>query len=298
MRGGGAAEQVERRPSRAVRREAAGHDRFREPGETLPQHRVRDVVERHQRRRVRHGRAAAAFQVDRAAGLVQCDHGAAEPPLEFVGFGGVGVLRRVSDLDLVRLVGEAVAVNDGALHLSSLALAGQRPERGPALDVLLLGEAAPVEELPPPHRLVLAPVKLQQVRQQASSSLLVVELGGVDRQPRGERLEQRRGLDRRFLLLVAFLVPKRGARHGLSGESLQFAPARFQPRGETQRREAVVAVVALGWCSARQSRRATGLFAIRRLRRPTVCRALARHSGSAAAARSGTSRWSPPRARR
>ena len=31
---------------------------------------------------------------------------------------------------------------------SRLAVAGQRPERGPALDVLLLGEAAPVEELP------------------------------------------------------------------------------------------------------------------------------------------------------
>ena len=37
-----------------------------------------------------------------------------------------------------------------------------------------------------------------------------------------------RGLDHRFLLLV----PERWLRHGLSGESLQLAPAIFQPRGE------------------------------------------------------------------
>ena len=51
-------------------------------------------------------------------------------------------------------------------------------------------------------------------------------------QPGGERLEQRRGLDRRFLLPVAFLVPERRPRHRLSGESLQIAPALFQPLGE------------------------------------------------------------------
>ena len=88
-------------------------------------------------------------------------------------------------------------------------------------------------------------MKLQQVRQQLPRPLFVVQLSVVDRQPGGERLEQRRGLDRRFLLPVAFLVPERRPRHRLSGESLQIAPALFQPLGESQRREAVVPVVAL-----------------------------------------------------
>ena len=135
-------------------------------------------------------------------------------------------------------------MDDGALHLSRLAGVGQRPERGPALDVLLLGEAAPVEELPP-HGLVLATMEPQQVRQEPPRPLFAVELGVVGRQPGGERLEQRPGLDRRFLLPIAFLVPERRPRHGLAGESLQFLPALLQPRGEAQRREAVVTVVAL-----------------------------------------------------
>ena len=83
------------------------------------------------------------------------------------------------------------------------------------------------------------------MRQQPPGPLFVVELGVVDRKSGGERLEQRRGLDHRFLLPVAFLVPERRPRHGLSGERLQLAPAIFQPRGEAQRREAVVPVVAL-----------------------------------------------------
>ena len=77
MRGGTRLEQVERRAARAVRREAAGHDRFREPGEALPQHLILDVVERHQRLRVRHGRVACALQLDRAGGLA---HRPAETP--------------------------------------------------------------------------------------------------------------------------------------------------------------------------------------------------------------------------
>ncbi len=57
-----------------------------ELGETLPQHLVLDVVERHQRHRVRHGRVASPLQVDRAGGFVQRDHGPAESP-RFPAFG-------------------------------------------------------------------------------------------------------------------------------------------------------------------------------------------------------------------
>ena len=81
------------------------------------------------------------------------------------------------------------------------------------------------------------------MRQEPPRPLVAVELGVVGRQPGGERLEQRRGLDHRFLLPVALLVPEHRPRHGLAGEGLQLAPALFQPRGEAQRREAVVAVV-------------------------------------------------------
>ena len=59
-----------------------------------PQHRVLDVVEPHQRRRVRHGRVACALQV-RIVPAVSSSATTvpAEPPLELVGFRGVGVLR-------------------------------------------------------------------------------------------------------------------------------------------------------------------------------------------------------------
>ena len=53
------------------------------------------------------------------------------------------------------------------------------------------------------------------------------------------------GIDHRFPLPVAFLVPERRPRHGLAGEGLQFLPTLFQLRGKAQRREAVVTVVAL-----------------------------------------------------
>ena len=133
-------------------------------------------------------------------------------------------------------------MDDGLLHLFHGAVVGERPDRRPVIDVLLLGEAATVEELPP-RRLVLAPVELQQVRQQLPRPLLAVELRPVGRQARRQGLEQGRDLDRRFLLPVAFLVPEGRPRHRLSGRGFQLAPALLQPLGEAQRREAVVAVV-------------------------------------------------------
>ena len=123
-------------------------------------------------------------------------------------------------------------MDDGLLHLRRGAVVGERPDRRSALDQFLLGEVAAVEELPP-RRLVLTPVELEQVCQQPPPTLPVVQLRLVGRQPRHERLEQRRGLYRRFLLPVAFLVTARRPRHRLPRRGFQLAPAPFQPFRES-----------------------------------------------------------------
>ena len=135
-------------------------------------------------------------------------------------------------------------MDDTTLYPPGFASVAQCPNRRPILDLFFFGQAAAVEELPP-HGFLLATVKLQQVRQQPPRPLPVVEAVALLRQLRGERLEQRRDLGRRFPLPVALFVPYGRPRHGLPGAGLEFAPAFFQPLGEPQRGEAVVAVVAL-----------------------------------------------------
>ena len=153
-------------------------------------------------------------------------------------------------------------MDDRLLDLPHLAHVAERAERRPAGHVLLRAEAAAVEELPP-HGLLLAPVELQQVRQPPPRTLLVVEAVVSLRQSSGERLEQRRDLRRRFPLLVAFFVPYRGPRHWLSCQRLQIVPASLQPLGQPQRRQAVVAVVAL-YLGAEGVRRAVRLARLQR----------------------------------
>ena len=167
-------QQIERRAPRTVRREVPGHDLPREPQQTLSEHPGADVVERHERPWMGYRRRAPALQVYRRRDVVERDDLAAESPALLVGFGGGRVLRRVPDLDLVGLVREAVPMDDGAFHLSRLADVGQRAQRRTVGDQFLLAEAAAVEELPP-HGLVLAPVELQEVRQQAARPLVVIQ---------------------------------------------------------------------------------------------------------------------------
>ena len=239
-----APQQVERRPPRAVRREAPGRDLLRQAEQAVAQHPGVDAVERHERPRMGDGRRAPALQVDRPRDIVERDDLAAESPALLVGLGGVRVLRRLADLDLVGLLREPVAVDDGALHLSHFADMGQPAERGPVGDELLPVEAATVKELPP-RGLVLPPVEVEEVRQQAAPALVVIQRGVVRRQPGGQRVEQRLDLGRPFPLLLALLLPERRPRHGLPGQVPELAPAGLQPLGEAQGRQAVVPVVTL-----------------------------------------------------
>ena len=239
-----APQQVERRPPRAVRREAPGGDLLRQPEQAVAQHPGVDAVERHERRWMGDRRRAAALQVDCPRDVVERDDLAAEAPALLVGLGGGRVLRRIADLDLVGLLREAVAVDDGALHLPRLAGRGQPAERRPVGDQLLLVEAAAVEELPP-RGLVLPPVEVQEVRQQAARPLAVIQRRLVRGQPGGQRVEQRLDLGGPFPLLLALVLPQRRPRHGFAGQVLELAAAGLQPLAEAQGRQAVVPVVAL-----------------------------------------------------
>ena len=197
---------------------------------------------------MRSRRIAQALQVDDARGLVEGGHAAAVTALALVGFRGGGVLRRVADLHLVGLLGEPVAVDDRALLLRHFTDVGQRPERRPALDVLLFREAATGEELPP-RGLLLAPVELQQVRQQPPRPSVVGRRRVVGRRAAGERLEQGRDPGRRLPLPFALVVPRGRPRRRFARPRLELTPALLQPVGETQRRKAVVPVVSFDFAA-------------------------------------------------
>ncbi len=186
-----------------------------------------------------------ALQLDPALDVVHVDDLArrlAREGIEHVGAGG----------DVVLLLREAVAIDERPLVLPRLALERQ-PTHGVGLaDQLLVGQPHEVE-VPPPGRLVLAPVPLQQLGEQPARLLLRRPEGGVGellgRHARDDVLFDRPDAGQVVGQLLAGLVGLgRGARQAVREETLlrgQLGPAGLEPVAEAQGGHAVVAVVAL-----------------------------------------------------
>ena len=109
-----------------------------------------------------HGVLHPSLQVDEPFGVVHGpDRAGARPCLA----PGRGIERPVALLEPVFLAGKPIAVHLRPLHHLDDALVREASERAPVLDELLLGAAQPLE-VPPPERLVLPAVPLEQLRQE------------------------------------------------------------------------------------------------------------------------------------
>ena len=233
-----AREQIPRRAVRA----GAVKTVFEHPaGEPLQVLRLRlrpDEVVRYEGGGRRRRLGAAAPEVDQALFIVD-EHDRAR------GRAGLGIVRCVVDPDGVVLGREAEPVDGRPRPWPRVrpgALERQLADRVGLLAALLVGELAHEIEVPPPERLRLAPVPVQELRQQPAASLGALEIVSALGQSGAEGGRQ---FVHRLLLLAVLPLLRLG--DGGPGEVAvveeKLHTLLFEPIPEAQRRHAVVAVV-------------------------------------------------------
>ncbi len=236
--GRGGAEEIPGGSAVVRGRKVFGQERVGETEEALAQDRVVDVLERHQRLRVRYLRRLPPLEIDRPRMIVERHDHASRLP-------GGRIVRRILHVDVMLLLRKPVAMDLRPLDRADHPLVLQAAERRPVLQQFF-GTQAQAMEILPPHRLVLAPVKVEQVRQDPPRLLLRGSLRRLLRHTGHEPGKHRRDPLLQLGGLRARLVRLRHRpRHRLAGLPLMLRAQRLQPVSEPERGDAVIPVVPL-----------------------------------------------------